>query len=107
MGLRTDACRGKEKSCSLLHVTPSAFYSKNCAALIIPLLHSWPTGYESMTPNGVGSTTRAINASNLPEAFHVCYLTSHNTHRVQTTRPTDAGRSRRDVHGARDDLGLL
>lgn len=32
---------------------------------------------------------------------------NHNTHRVQTIRPTDAGHSHRDVHGAHDDLGLL
>lgn len=42
----------------------------------------------------------------------ICYLTyvdvsEHNTHRVLTTRPTDAARSHHDVRGARDDLGLF
>lgn len=47
--------------------------------------------------------------------FHICHLTSldwpdlfsHNTHRVQTIRPTDAGHSHRDDHGAHGDPGLF
>lgn len=57
-----------------------------------------------------------LNAANLPEAlshplpdlseFTAMFWSCRDTHRVLTTRPTDAGCPRCDVRGARDDLGL-